>query len=81
MAITRESIEFDVLFVGGGCSSLAGAIRLMQLANEGSTEVEIAIIEKDAEICSHGISGAVMNPIGNSGNTAAPVSAAMAVPG
>jgi electron-transferring-flavoprotein dehydrogenase len=29
---THESIEFDVLFVGGGPANLAGAIRLMQLA-------------------------------------------------
>ena len=26
----REKIDFDVLFVGGGPASLAGAIRLMQ---------------------------------------------------
>ncbi len=63
MAIQRESIEFDVLFVGGGSSSLAGAIRLMQLAKDRSLELDIAIIEKGAEIGSHGISGAVMNPI------------------
>jgi ribulose 1,5-bisphosphate synthetase/thiazole synthase len=28
----REQIEFDVLFVGGGPASLAGAIHLMKLA-------------------------------------------------
>jgi electron-transferring-flavoprotein dehydrogenase len=32
MTVERESIDFDVLFVGGGPASLAGAIKLMQLA-------------------------------------------------
>ena len=32
MDVERESIEFDVLFVCGGPASLAGAIKLMQLA-------------------------------------------------
>ena len=63
MTIERESIEFDALFVGGGVSGLAGAIRLMQLAKEKSMELEVAIIEKGAEIGAHSISGAVMNPI------------------
>ena len=34
MSVERESIDFDVLFVGGVPASLAGAIRLMQLARE-----------------------------------------------
>ncbi len=29
MTVERESIDFDVLFVGGGPASLAGAIKLM----------------------------------------------------
>lgn len=62
MAVDRESIEFDVLFVGGGPASLAGAIRLMQLAQERGVELEAAVIEKGAEIGSHAVSGAVMNP-------------------
>ncbi len=31
---TREELPFDVLFVGGGPSCLAGAIHLMNLAKE-----------------------------------------------
>jgi electron-transferring-flavoprotein dehydrogenase len=58
----RETIEFDVLFVGGGPACLAGAIRLAQLAQEKGTELEIALIDKGAEIGAHAISGAVMNP-------------------
>ena len=30
MTVERESIDFDVLFVGGGPASLAGAVKLMQ---------------------------------------------------
>jgi len=58
----REQIEFDILFVGGGPANLAGAIRLMQLANERGLSLEVALIEKGAEIGSHLLSGAVMNP-------------------
>ncbi len=60
---THESIEFDVLFVGGGPANLAGAIRLMQLAEEKGRELEVALIDKGAAVGSHAISGAVMNPI------------------
>ena len=63
MSVERESIEFDVLFVGAGPASLAGAIRLMQLAKQKGKELEVALIEKGAEIGSHALSGAVMNPI------------------
>ncbi len=63
MNIEREKIEFDVLFVGGGPASLAGAIELMRIAGENSLELEVALIEKGAEIGAHAISGAILNPI------------------
>jgi len=63
MSVERESIDFDVLFVGGGPASLAGAIRLMQLSQEKNLNLEVALIEKGAEIGSHALSGAVMDPI------------------
>ncbi len=63
MTVERESIDFDVLFIGGGPASLAGAIKLMQLAKEKKLELEVALIEKGAEIGSHALSGAVMDPI------------------
>ncbi|MGD2269234.1 MAG: electron transfer flavoprotein-ubiquinone oxidoreductase [Desulfobacterales bacterium] len=63
MSIERESIEFDVLFVGGGPANLAGAIRLMQCAQEKNINLEVALIEKGAEIGSHALSGAVLNPV------------------
>ncbi len=62
MSVERESIEFDVLFVGGGPASLAGAIRLMQLAGEKGLSLEVALIEKGADIGAHAVSGAILNP-------------------
>jgi len=59
----REQIEFDVLFVGGGPASLAGAIHLMKLAKTRGIDLEVALIEKGANIGSHALSGAVLNPI------------------
>lgn len=59
----HEQIPFDVAFVGGGPACLAGAIRLMQLAEEKGREIEVGLIEKGAEIGAHAVSGAVLNPI------------------
>ena len=63
MTSTREKIEFDVLFVGGGPANLAGAIHLMQLAKTRNVDLEVALIEKGVDIGSHALSGAVLNPI------------------
>ena len=63
MDIEREKIDFDVLFVGGGPASLAGAIRLMQLASKKNISLEVALIEKGADIGSHALSGAIINPV------------------
>ncbi|MFW6239824.1 MAG: 4Fe-4S dicluster domain-containing protein [Thermodesulfobacteriota bacterium] len=62
MTTEHERIDFDVLFVGGGPACLAGAIRLMQLAQENGKELEVALIEKGAEIGAHAVSGAILNP-------------------
>lgn len=58
----RDRLEVDVLFVGAGPASLAGAIRLGQLARAAGRELEIYVIEKAGDIGNHGISGAVMDP-------------------
>ncbi len=58
----RDSLEVDVLFVGAGPASLAGAIRLMQLAKAASKQLEVLVIEKAGEIGNHGLSGAVLDP-------------------
>ncbi len=62
MTLERERIDFDVLFVGGGPASLAGAIHLMTLAAQRGIELEVALIEKGKNIGSHALSGAIFDP-------------------
>jgi len=75
MTVERESMEVDVLFVGGGPANLAAALHLKNLINKHNEEVEsgkkegekfddelmIALVEKAQEIGLHGLSGAVVD--------------------
>ena len=58
----RESMEFDVVIVGGGPSGLSAAIRLKQLAAETGKDIEVCLIEKGSEVGAHILSGAVLEP-------------------
>jgi electron-transferring-flavoprotein dehydrogenase len=60
--VERETMEVDVLIVGGGPAGLACAIRIAQIAKERGQGPSVLLLEKAHAFGAHQVSGGVMDP-------------------
>jgi electron-transferring-flavoprotein dehydrogenase len=61
--VERETLDVDVLIVGGGPAGMSAALRLAQLQKQrGGEPLSIAVLEKAREVGAHMLSGAVLDP-------------------